>query len=255
MRNLNGYEGGVSRNDRASALSEDANTPGSGPPPALRATREGVAAALGRLAREDAVAVPLLAPAACLSLIAASADLAFRRAKPVVGEGARAVHQDFDICLAIPEGHRLWHLASAFERLTAAALAGMAAPPLAEFRVNDVVMQRYPPGARGITPHRDHVRYRGLVAILQLSGDGRFCVCADRAGSGARAISAGPGDAILMRAPGFAGRRDRPFHFLDGITAERYSFGMRWERERPKAVIVPDCARPLPEKSPAEDST
>ncbi len=255
MRNLNGYEGGVSRNDRASALSEDENTPGGRPPPALRATREGVAAALGRLAREDAVAVPLLAPAACRSLIAASADLAFRRAKPVVGEGARAVHQDFDICLAIPEGHRLWHLASAFERLTAAALAGMATPPLAEFRVNDVVMQRYPPGARGITPHRDHVRYRGLVAILQLSGDGRFCVCADRAGSGARAISAGPGDAILMRAPGFAGRRDRPFHFLDGITAERCSFGMRWERERPKAVIVPDCARPLPEKSPAEDST
>ena len=218
--------------ERTTALSRDGEKPDVGPPPALRATRAAVAAALGRLAHEEATALPLLAPAACRSLIAASADLAFRRAKPVVGEGARAVRQDFEICLAIPEGHRLWHLASAFERLVAAALAGMAAPPLADFRVNDIVMQRYPPGARGITPHRDHLRYGGLVAIVQLSGDGRFCVCDNRAGSGARAIHAGPGDAILMRAPGFAGRRDRPFHCLDGITTERYSFGMRWERER-----------------------
>ena len=229
---------------RTTALSRDGEKPDVGPPPALRATREAVAAALGRLAHEEATALPLLAPAACRSLIAAAADLAFRRAKPVVGEGARAVRQDFDICLAVPEGHRLWHLASAFERLVAAALAGMTAPPLADFRVNDIVMQRYPPGARGITPHRDHLRYRGLVAIVQLSGDGRFRVCRDRAGSGARAIPAGPGDAILMRAPGFAGRYDRPFHFLDGITTERYSFGMRWERAC--APSRPERDRPMP---------
>lgn len=235
-------------------MSRDGERPDAGPPPALRATSAAVAAALGRLAHEEATAFPLLAPAACRSLIAASADLAFRRAKPVVGEGARAVRQDFEICLAIPERHRLRHLAAAFERLVAAALAGMTAPPLADFRVNDVVMQRYPPGARGITPHRDHLRYRGLVAIVQLSGDGRFCICDDRAGSGARAIPAGPGDAILMRAPGFADRRDRPFHFLDGITTERYSFGMRWERERAGAPLAPDRVRPPPGKLPAEDS-
>lgn len=233
-------------------MSRDGEKPDVGTPPALRATRATVAAALGRLAHEEATALPLLAPAACRSLIAASADLAFRRAKPVVGEGTRAVRQDFEICLAIPERHRLWHLASAFERLTGAALAGMAAPPLADFRVNDIVMQRYPPGARGITPHRDHLRYGGLVAIVQLSGDGRFRVCEDRAGGGARAIPAGPGDAILMRAPGFAGRRDRPFHCLDGITTERYSFGMRWERAG--ETRAHDRARPPPGKLPAEDS-
>ena len=201
-----------------------------GEPAALRADSEAVAGALERLADEDAAVVPLLAPAACPALIDASADLAYRRAKPVIGEGEHAVHQDFDICLAIPREHPHWRLVHAFERLIAGALDRMAARPLADFRINDLVMQRYPPGARGITPHRDHIRYVGLVAIVQLSGDGRFCVCDDRPGTGVRELPAGPGDAILMRAPGFAGRQDRPFHFLDDITAERYSLGMRRER-------------------------
>jgi hypothetical protein len=32
-----------------------------------------------------------------------------------------------------------------------------------------------------------------------------------------------------MRAPGYAGFPGRPFHFLDRISAERLSFGMRWD--------------------------
>ena len=40
-----------------------------------------------------------------------------------------------------------------------------------------------------------------------------------------------------MRAPGFHGRKDRPFHFLDGITVERYSLGMRYDRmQEPEAA-------------------
>ena len=195
------------------------------PSPVLRAGPEAMAAALDRTAREDAAVLPLLERAACQEFVASGADLSFRAAKPVMGEGERAVYQDFDICLQIPRPHRLWRLTEAVERLVAAALAAMDAPPLDELPLNDLVLQRYPPGARGITPHRDHVRYVGLVVIVQLSGDGRFGLCADRAGGGARTLVAGPGDAILMRAPGFAGARERPFHFLDGITVERYSLG------------------------------
>ena len=32
-----------------------------------------------------------------------------------------------------------------------------------------------------------------------------------------------------MRAPGLAGSSDRPFLFLDRITVERLSFGLRWD--------------------------
>ena len=196
----------------------------------LRAGPETMAAALERVAREDAAVVPLLAPAECQELVDAGAELAFRSAKPVIGEGERAVYQDFDICLSIPPAHRLWQLTGAVERLIAAALGTMDRPPLEALPLNDLVLQRYPPGARGITPHRDHVRYVGLVVIVQMSGDGRFGLCADRSGAGARVLDAGPGDGILMRAPGFGGSKDRPFHFLDGITVERYSLGIRSDR-------------------------
>ena len=200
--------------------------------PALRAGPGAMAAALGRVAREDAAVLPLLPPADCRPFIEAGADLSFRSAKPVIGEGERAVYQDFDICLSIPEPHPLWQLTQAVERLVADALAAMDTPPLEALPLNDLVLQRYPPGARGITPHRDHVRYVGLVVIVQLSGDGRFGLCADRSGTDARVLEAGPGDGILMRAPGFGGDAHRPFHFLDGITVERYSLGMRCDRTK-----------------------
>ena len=204
--------------------------------PLLRAGPEEMAAALERVSREDAAVVPLLASAECQEFIDAGADLSYRSATPVIGEGERAVYQDFDICLSIPQPHRLWQLTQAVERLIAAALSTMTEPPLETLPLNDLVLQRYPPGARGITPHRDHVRYVGLVVIVQMSGDGRFGLCADRSGAGARVLDAGPGDGILMRAPGFAGSKDRPFHFLDGITVERYSLGMRSDKTAEPAV-------------------
>lgn len=205
--------------------------------PALRASMQGMAAALDQVARDDAAVLPLLEPADCQPFIESGADLSYRSARPVIGEGARAVHQDFDICLSIPRPHPLWSLTQAVERLIAGALAAMDGPPLQTLPLNDLVLQRYPPGARGITPHRDHVRYVGLVVIIQLSGDGRFGLCAERSGAGTRALKAGPGDGILMRAPGFAGSRHRPFHFLDRITVERYSLGMRCDR-----TTLPDDA-------------
>ena len=196
----------------------------------LRAGPEAMGAALEGVVREDAAVVPLLAPDECQEFIDTSADLSYRSAKPVIGEGERAVYQDFDICLSIPEPHPLWQLTQAVERLIAAALGTMAEPPLETLPLNDLVLQRYPPGARGITPHRDHVRYVGLVVIVQMSGDGRFGLCTDRSGAGARVLDAAPGDGILMRAPGFGGSKHRPFHFLDGITVERYSLGMRSDK-------------------------
>ena len=204
--------------------------------PALRAGPDAMAAALDRVAREDAAVLPLLTAADCRPFIESGADLAFRNAKPVIGEGERSVYQDFDICLSIPSPHPLWQLTRAVERLIDEALRVMSQPPLEALPLNDLVLQRYPPGARGITPHRDHVRYVGLVAIVQLSGDGRFGLCADRSGTGACVLEAAPGDGILMRAPGFGERKDRPFHFLDRITVERYSLGMRCDRTRESAA-------------------
>ena len=41
-----------------------------------------------------------------------------------------------------------------------------------------------------------------------------------------------PGSLLLMRAPGFAGREDRPFHFLNEVAEERVCLGLRYDTRR-----------------------
>ena len=181
-----------------------------------------------RLEREDALSLSLLDPEGCAIALAGVEALSLRTARPVVGAGERIVRQDFEDCTEIPETSPLRSLAESLERLMVDSLDRLASSPLAlRLRFNDLIVQRYRAGSSGISPHRDHVRYVGLVLVVVLAGDGRFCVCEDRSGTGARAVAAGPGDGILMRAPGFAENRDRPFHFLADVTEPRYSFGLR----------------------------
>lgn len=187
-----------------------------------------LAEALTRMADEDAVSLPLLGARDCRVLVEAARPLPFRRARPIIGEGAEAVHQDFELNYDLPPGSAFHSVARGLERLLAEALRLaprplLAAPP----PLNDLIVQRYAAGSRGITPHRDHVRYEDLVIIVPLSGSARFYLCAARDGSGAREIPAPVGSAVIMRAPGFAGSRARPFHFVTEITAERLSFGLR----------------------------
>ncbi len=187
---------------------------------------------LARLAVEDAASLPLLAADELPGLLAAAAVLPFRTGRREVGSGAALVRQDFDICMAPPKPGALWDLAARLEEYLAHALGAVQPPPLAgPISLNDLVVQRYPPGSFGITAHRDHVRYTGLVALILLSGEGRFFVSETRSGNGAREIPWRPGELLLMRAPGFAGRDDRPFHYLSDITSERYSLGLRHDTQ------------------------
>jgi hypothetical protein len=191
-----------------------------------------LSAALGRLAAEDAVVLPLLAPADRSTLVEATEGLAYRAARPVIGVGERAVRQDFELCMSIPPGSPFHALGAALERAVAGALARLSPPPLtAPPRFNDLIVQRYRPGSLGITPHRDHVRYRQLVAIVTLAGQARFFLCPDRSGANAREVPIPPGSLLLMRAPGFAGRDDRPFHMLSEVTETRIALGLRHDVE------------------------
>jgi hypothetical protein len=177
---------------------------------------------------EPAVSLPLLSAPARRRLIGATTRLRYRPATPVIGTGTNAVHQDFELCMAIPERSLLRTFAARLEALLNVALARMEPRLLARpLHFNDAIVQRYPKGPSGITAHRDHLRYRDLVALVTLSGAARICLCDDRAGGNAREIPCPPGHLMLMRAPGFAGRADRPFHFLDRVTRPRLSLGLR----------------------------
>ena len=200
--------------------------------PARLATRRSqIAAAILECVDSGAAAVRVLPERDRAELgLAALALRGWRAARPVIGEGDRQVFQDFELTTQIPEASAFRALAQVMDTALADAARQIEPNPLPDgFRINDLIMQRYRPGSRGITPHRDHLRYRGLVALLIVSGDGRFCLCADRRGASAREVAALPGDLLLMRAPGLAGSSDRPFHFLDRITVERLSFGLRWD--------------------------
>ena len=196
------------------------------------ATTQALAASLQACVTSGASAVRLLSEDGCERLQAAASYLSWRSARPVVGEGERRVYQDFVLAQQFPADSPYREAAAAFEAAIVAASRSL--PPgllPTGFCLNDLILQRYAPGSRGITPHRDHLRYRGLVALIVVSGDGRFCLCRDRSGSDAQEVPAGPGHVLLMRAPGLADSNDRPFHFLDQITKERLSFGLRWDTD------------------------
>lgn len=94
----------------------------------------------------------------------------------------------------------------------------------------ELSLQKYQAGSIGITPHRDGLSCADLVVIFLLGGDGKFATCDDRAGNNPRYVDTTPGNAILMRAPGFMGSSHRPFHFVSDITSERITFGLRQKR-------------------------
>jgi hypothetical protein len=189
---------------------------------------DAIAIAVADVATRDAVAIPLLDADTRRALMADAETLPFRQARPVIGEGDKAVHQEFKVCLDFPQDSLYRALSAAVEDLLNDAL-GRADTDRIEtpLRLNDLILQRYEPGCLGITPHRDHIKYTGLVAIVVICGDGRFCLSDDRAGQGVVAISAPAGHILIMRGPGFSGQPRRPFHFLDQVTERRYSFGLR----------------------------
>ena len=196
---------------------------------AFSAPVEALSAALQQLRSEAAVSLPVLSEATRASLLSAAKVLPYRPGTAVIGEGDRRVYQDFSLSVAFQADDIFHRFATAFGRIVTRAAQALSPTPLsAGFRFNDLILQHYQVGAAGITPHRDHITYRELVALISLSGSGRFTLCDDRAGTGARRVPIPPGSALLMVAPGFDGRRDRPFHALTDITQERYSLGLRY---------------------------
>ncbi len=192
-----------------------------------------LAAALNRLILEDAVSLPLLGPEDRATLLEAAEALPYRRATPTIGEGDKQVTQDFELTVAFQPGDVFHQLAEALEQLTAAALTRAATsllPTAPSF--NDLIVQRYTPGSRGITPHRDHICYTGIVALVTLCGRAKFFLCPDRSGRNARELPMPPGGLILMRAPGFAGLKDRPFHMLSHVEETRIGVGIRHDTRK-----------------------
>lgn len=187
-----------------------------------------VANALRRVGDEGAASLPLLPADVLPPLLAEARELDYRPARPEVGEIGTMVYQDFRLATDLPPTGILMKLSRAVERRINRALETMRTPPFAGgFSVNDLIVQYYPRGCKGMSPHRDHLRYTGLVAIVILGGAGRFMLCEDRSEANCDDVPTRPGDLLLIRAPGFQGRGDRPFHAVRDVTEDRYILGLR----------------------------
>lgn len=199
--------------------------------PLLRAGSVDLARAVEALRHSGAVALPILDEELRMSLLAAARESRYRLARTLVGRGERLVQQRMEVCDEFP-GDSVFHaLTGAFQALWDDYLSGVSPSPFeSRLRFNDLMLQRYSVGEVGITPHVDRTAYRNIVCLFVLEGRGRFCVCVDRAGNGAREIPHVAGDVLLMRAPGFLGSEERPFHFVRDIRSPRYVFGLRHER-------------------------
>ena len=195
-----------------------------------------VSSSISTLPRVGAVACPCLDVSEANALVSVVDQLEYRPAKAITGSDNAPVYQDFDLCYDIPSGHSLWEFAQVLEQALTSALAGAEVDsecyPL---RLNDLIVQRYPPGCAGITPHRDHVRYGFLIAIILLTGDGYFGICDDRQGNESREIDFKPGDLLLMGGPGLIPNFRRPFHFVNGVTDWRRTIGRRYDTHKADA--------------------
>ena len=167
------------------------------------------------------------------ALLKEAGDYVYEPEEELVGSGDRLVRQQVSSFRGFPDGSRYVMLRNSFQDLLELRLAELGSYPFeTSLSFDSMVLQRYQEGSIGITPHKDGLSYINLVCVFVVGGRGRFYVCSDRSGRGAREIDASPGNVILMRAPGLFGPEDnRPFHFVTDIKETRYTFGLRQKRK------------------------
>lgn len=187
-----------------------------------------MAAVVAALDAMGAISLPLLRTGFRERLLEEARRAPFRRARREVGGPDNVVRQDMEVCDTFAPDGAFHVLSRHFHALVTTGLSRVAPYPFAtRLDLNDMMIQRYETGSFGITPHRDGHRYVNLVCLFTLCGRARFGLCADRAGHGQHEFDASPGTVILMRAPGFLGSSVQPFHYVEDVREERYSFGLR----------------------------
>lgn len=189
---------------------------------------------LTELPAGSAVAVDCMSDKTCATLSDLADQLQYRKARPVTGSVNTPVYQDFELDYKVPREHPFWRIAEALQSVFGPLLDDAPREGLSDndpgFTLNDLIVQRYPPGCAGISPHRDHIGYRMVILILLLSGDGDFRIHSKRDETEGRIIDFRPGQLLMMGAPGIASGFVRPFHSVRNVTAVRRTIGMRFDQ-------------------------
>ncbi len=141
------------------------------------------------------------------------------------------VQQEADSCRTLSPYSLFSSFANEYEGFLSEQFYSLGSPVFAKpHRINDISIQRYHKGSLGITPHIDGKSRLNLVSVIVLEGQGKFFICQDRSGKDAVQLDGSPGNLILMRANGFMGYENTPFHFVKDIETDRYVFGLRQKK-------------------------
>ena len=187
--------------------------------------------ALGLLKHVHAVSVPVLTKEFGGALLEEAKQYPLRPARNSVGNSENRVYQDMLLQDRLQEDGLFDDLVVGFQNLFDAAIANDS-PFCSPVVFNDVMLQKYEVGSGGITPHRDRTDYRHIICLFVLAGLGRFYVADDRRKSNAIEVANLPGDVVLMPGPGFSDLAERPFHYLEDISEERWVFGLRHDQSK-----------------------
>lgn len=178
---------------------------------------------LARVRRTGAAFVPrALTESCCEQLRRELSGVAFETAHG--SYGPHRVRQESDVYITSDFGAY-----PVLRRLRDELEARVHAGGVSRWRPDEVSVQRYRPGAVGISPHLDHKRYRYLVASFTIEGEAPFTQCRDRDGDPIATWGAGPGTLVLLRGPGLDDADDgRPLHAVAApATGTRISLGFR----------------------------
>jgi hypothetical protein len=173
-----------------------------------------------------AVVNGVLSEARCVAILREFAGRSFERLPPTIGP----VRQETELLLLTGEFGDVPSVAGLREELVAAIRDQTPdGTELGDWWPNEAYVQRYEPGALGVTAHVDSKRFVLLVAVFTLLGSAEFLLCEGRSGSVIETWETRPGTLVLLRGPGLGGLKDgRLFHAVRGpAAAQRYSLTFR----------------------------
>ena len=176
------------------------------------------------------VSFDFFTPSEIAKMIEQTDSLNFRTATKMVGNN---VHQDMDVCFPAPRIGAFDQCACLLEQIIKS-WSGFDDYILPDFHLNDFAAQRYHAGSQGIGIHKDGLRYKNLVIIINLEGQSRLFFT-DKREDGARIkIDDRPGRIVLLKAAEFGGNQNdiRALHGVDTIDEGRLSLGFRYEPSR-----------------------
>lgn len=187
--------------------------------------------AINSLRYLPSVSVPILSDSFRQTLLTDAKRYPLRAARDTVGSGKNQVHQDMVLQDKLDMRGPFGKLVTEFQKLFDRAVDefNLFSEPVV---FNDVMLQKYEVGSRGITPHRDRTDYRHIICLFILAGHGRFFIADDREKNNEIEIANFPGDVLLMPGPGFCELAERPFHYLENVTEDRWVFGLRHDQSK-----------------------